>query len=77
MGSLSGRAGALVAPADPKLRGDDELVEAALRVVEVEESDGARVPTAWPVHGRSHAVGQGLVDLLVAGHARRGDVLQL
>ena len=35
------RAAPLVAAADAELVGDDELVEAAIRVVEVEEADGA------------------------------------
>ena len=64
-------------PADAELRGRHELVQAALRVVEVEESDGAGLPSPRPVHGEGHPVGQVLVDGLVAGHARRVDVLQV
>ncbi len=71
------RAAPLVAAPDAELGGDDELVEAALRVVEVEEADGARVPPARPVHGQGHPVGQVLVDGLVAGHAGGVDVLQI
>ena len=66
----------LVAPADPELGGDDEIVEAALRVVEVEEARDARLPTPRSVDGEGHAVGQVLVDGLVSGHARRVHVLE-
>ena len=68
---------AFVAPADTELRSHNELVEAALRVVEVEEADGAGIAAARPVHSQGHAVGQVLVDGLVAGHARGVDVLQV
>ena len=64
-------------PPHPELGGDHELVEAAFRVVEVEEADGAGVPAPGPVHGQGHTVGQVLVDRLVAGHAGGVDVLQL
>ena len=68
---------ALVAAADPELRGDDELVETALGVVEVEEADDARSPAARTIDDQRHPVGEILVDGLVAGHARGVNVLQL
>ena len=67
----------LVAPADSELRGDDVLVEAALRMFEVEEAHRGGLTTARRVHGQGHAVGQVLVDPPVAGHARLADVLDI
>ena len=67
----------LAAPAHPELGGDDELVESALGVVEVEEADVAGVLPALGVDGQGQAEGQVLVDGLVAGHADGVDALQL
>ena len=67
----------LVAPADAELRRDDELVEAALGAIEIEEAHDARLPPSPGVNDEGHAVGQVLVDPLVAGHAGSVDVLQL
>ena len=67
----------LVAATYAELGGDDELVEAALRVVEVEEADDAGVPALGRVHRQGHAVSQVLVDALVAGHARGVQVFQV
>ena len=53
---------------DAELGGDHELV-AADGVVEIEESDGAGVPAARGLNGQRHAVGEVLVDQLVARHA--------
>ena len=57
--------------------GDHELVETALRMVEVEEADVARVPPPGPIDVQGHPEGQVLVNGLVAGHAHGVDVLQL
>ena len=59
----------LVAASDTELRRDHELVEVAVGVVKVKEPDGAGVPTAWALHVQRHAVGEVLVDQLVARHA--------
>ena len=67
----------LAAPAHPELGGDDELVEAALRVVEVEEPDVAGVLPALGVDGQGQSESQVLVDGLVARHADGVDVIQL
>ena len=68
-------AASLVASPYAELRCDDELVQAALRLVEVEEADGARVPAPRPVHGQGHPVGQVFVDRLVAGACARADTV--
>ena len=67
----------LTAAPHPELGGDDELVEPALGVVEVEEADVAGVLPARGAYGQGQAEGQVLVDGLVAGHADGVDVLQL
>ena len=65
------------ASAQPELGGDNELVESAFRMVEIEEAGGAGVGTAGDVHGHVHAVGEVLVDGLVTGHAHGVHVLQV
>ena len=67
----------LAAPPHPKLGGHDELVEATLGVVEVEEADVAGVLPALGVDGQGQSEGQVLVDSLVAAHTDGVDVLQL
>ena len=70
-------AASFVAATDAELGGNHELVEAALRVVEVEEADDTGVPALRRVHRQGHAIGQILVDALVAGHARSVHVFQV
>src|SRR5439155_27231087 len=69
----------LLPATDPKLAGDQVLVAAAgrLRVVEVEEDDVARLAPTALLDLERHAVGQVLVDELVAGQADGFDVLEL
>ena len=57
--------------------GNDEFVEPALGVVEVEETDVAGVLPALGGDGQGQPEGQVLVDLLVAGDADLVDVLQI
>ena len=66
----------LVASADAELGRNDKLVEAALRVIEVEEARDARSTATRFVDAEGHAVGEVLVDGLIAGHARDVHVLQ-
>ena len=62
---------------DSELGRDDELVEAAIGMIKVEESDDARPSPARSVDVHGHAVRQVLVDCPVACHARGVDVFQL
>ena len=71
------RSASLVASSYAELRCDDELVQAALRVVEVEEANGAGVPSPGTAHGQGHPVGQVLVDGLVVGNAGAVHVLKV
>ena len=77
---LAGAPGAaFAAPTHAELRGDDVLVQphAGLRVVEVEEADGGRLLAAAAVDGEGHAVGEVLVDGLVAREAGGVEVLEV
>ena len=67
----------LTAAAHPELGGNDELVEPAVRIFEVEETDVAGVLPTLGVDGQGQAEGQVLVDGLVAGHTHGVDVLHL
>ena len=67
----------LVAATHAELCGDHELVEATLRVFEVEDTDCAGIPASRRVHGQGHPIGQVLVDALVAGHAGGVNVFQV
>ena len=67
----------MVASPHPEPGGDDELVEHAFGVIEVEEADVTGILPAPGVDGQGQAEGQVLVNCLVAGDADGVYVLQV
>ena len=69
--------GEFVAPPNPELGGDHELVESGTGMVEVEEPNAPSLTPSITVDLERHPVGQVFVNLLVASHAETFKVLEI